>query len=249
MRRHKRLQGVEEELRNPLMRNGGHGQKLDESMRELHQMVGVEGQVIRLAPIPLSGKSWATSQVGSPGMMPSGTCNLSDAWLIAVDPRSFPMESVSPVYPIRRVRGETDFPARSDRPLFFGNHGIAERAQVIDLDLDDIARLEPDRRLARHADARGRAGEDQVARLQGENSREISDQLVDLEDELAGARVLHGLAIQPQADAEVVGVGNLVGRDQLGTDRREGVERLAGHPLLARLVELPVAAETSWPTA
>ena len=38
-----------------------------------------------------------------------------------------------------------------------------------------------------------------------------------------------------------MGVGHLVGRDQLGPDGREGVERLAGHPLLARLVELPVA--------
>ena len=37
------------------------------------------------------------------------------------------------------------------------------------------------------------------------------------------------------------GSGDLVGRDQLGADRGEGVERLAGHPLLARLVELPVA--------
>ena len=57
----------------------------------------------------------------------------------------------------------------------------------------------------------------------------------------AGARVLHRLAVEPQADAEVVRVGDLVGRDERGADRGEGVERLAGHPLLARLVELPVA--------
>ena len=54
-------------------------------------------------------------------------------------------------------------------------------------------------------------------------------------------RILHGLTVQPQADAQVVRVGNLVGSDQLGSDRRERVEGLAGHPLFARLVELPVA--------
>ena len=34
---------------------------------------------------------------------------------------------------------------------------------------------------------------------------------------------------------------NLVGSDQLRTNRRERVECLAGHPLFARFVELPVA--------
>ena len=38
-----------------------------------------------------------------------------------------------------------------------------------------------------------------------------------------------------------VGVGDLVGGDQGRADRGEGVEGLAHHPLLARLVELPVA--------
>ena len=92
-----------------------------------------------------------------------------------------------------------------------------------------------------HADARWRAGEDQVARLEREDLRKIRDQLVDPEDELVGVRVLHGLAIQAQTNAQVVGIGNLVGRDELGTDRRERVKRLARHPLLAGLVELPVA--------
>ena len=46
---------------------------------------------------------------------------------------------------------------------------IPQRAEPVDLHLDDVARLEPDRRLAGHADARRRAGEDQVARLEGED--------------------------------------------------------------------------------
>ena len=64
-------------------------------------------------------------------------------------------------------------------------------------------------------DARRRAGEDQVARLQCEDLRQVGDQLVDAEDELAGARVLHGLAVQTKADTEILGVGDLVGSDQL----------------------------------
>ena len=40
---------------------------------------------------------------------------------------------------------------------------------------------------------------------------------------------------------QVVRVGHFVGGDQDRPGRREGVERLADHPLLAVLLELPVA--------
>src|SRR5262249_14199657 len=106
-----------------------------------------------------------------------------------------------------------DKPLRS-RGAVLGDHGIAEDAQAIDFDLDDVAGLEPDGGFARHADTRRGAGEDQVAGLEGEDLREIRDQLVDPEDELAGGRVLHGLAVEPQADAQVVGVGDLIRGDE-----------------------------------
>src|SRR5262249_41507475 len=44
-----------------------------------------------------------------------------------------------------------------------------------------------------------------------------------------------------QADRQRVRIGGLVGRHQYRADRGEGVERLADHPLLAFLLELPVA--------
>src|SRR5262249_44095277 len=63
------------------------------------------------------------------------------------------------------------FPGRftTSRPAGLGDDRVAEHAQVVDLDLDDVAGLEPDRGLAGHADARGRAGEDQVAGFQRED--------------------------------------------------------------------------------
>ena len=105
----------------------------------------------------------------------------------------------------------------------------------------DVARLQEDRRLAGHADARRRAGEDHVARQQRADLRDVRDQFVDLEDELLGARVLHRLAVEAQLNPQVVRVRHFVGRRQRRSERSEGVERLAEQPLLAGLVELPIA--------
>src|SRR5207237_2766118 len=68
---------------------------------------------------------------------------------------------------------------------------VAQGPQAVDLDLDDVARLEPDGGLAGHAHAGGGAGEDQVAGLEGEDPGEIGDDLVDPEDPFAGVRLLH----------------------------------------------------------
>src|SRR5579864_478091 len=118
---------------------------------------------------------------------------------------------------------------------------VPEHADAVDLDLDDVARLQPNGGLAGHADAGRSAGKDEVARLESEDLRQIGDHLANAKDQLARVRVLHRLAVQAQADAEVLRVGHLVSADQLGPYWRERVERLPGHPLLAWLVELPVA--------
>ena len=46
-----------------------------------------------------------------------------------------------------------------------------------------------------------------------------------------GVRVLAQLVVDPAADAEGLRVGHLVGRDQVGAERQEGVDRLAQQPL------------------
>ena len=48
-------------------------------------------------------------------------------------------------------------------------------------------------------------------------------------------------AVEPKSDAERMGIGDFIERHEPRTDRREGVERLTGHPLFARLAELPIA--------
>ena len=60
--------------------------------------------------------------------------------------------------------------------------GVPQHADPLDLDLDHVAVLHRDRRVARVADARRRAGEDQVAGLEGEDARGERDQPADAED-------------------------------------------------------------------
>ena len=51
------------------------------------------------------------------------------------------------------------------------------------------------------------------------------------EDQVAGVRVLAQLAVDPRAQAEVLGVGDLVGRGDPRADRAEGVGALGARPL------------------
>ena len=58
-------------------------------------------------------------------------------------------------------------PPRSSK-LLRQHHRVAEHADALDLDLDDVARLQRHLRVARPADAGRRAGQDQVAGLERE---------------------------------------------------------------------------------
>ena len=64
--------------------------------------------------------------------------------------------------------------------------------------------------------------------------RQLGDQPRDRHDQVAGAAVLHGLAVDGAAEGEVVPVGQLVRRDQPRTDGREARERLAEAELRSR---------------
>ncbi len=102
---------------------------------------------------------------------------------------------------------------------------------------DDIARLQVARRLLAHADARRRAGGDDVARLQRHEAAEVRHEEGDAVDHGLGGAVLHGLAIDREPHVERLRVGNLVLRHQPGADRAEGVGGLALGPL-SRMLEL-----------
>ena len=63
---------------------------------------------------------------------------------------------------------------------------VLDRAQPLDLDPDDVARLQELRRVEPHPDAARRAGQDQVARLQRARLGDEIDQLLAAEDQVGG---------------------------------------------------------------
>src|SRR5262245_34312192 len=95
------------------------------------------------------------------------------------------------------IRSPRSWTEPSPKRLFAPN-GVDKRAQAVDLHFDDVSGLEPNRRLASLSHARRCAREEDVARLEREDLRDVRDQLVHGEDQLARARVLHRLPIEPQ---------------------------------------------------
>ena len=68
----------------------------------------------------------------------------------------------------------------------------------------DLARLQIPPWLTGRADPRGRAREDEIARVERETRREERDQLGDGEDHVARPAVLHDRAVDLAPDGEVV---------------------------------------------
>ncbi|MCE3520193.1 hypothetical protein LXJ58_36155, partial [Escherichia coli] len=85
---------------------------------------------------------------------------------------------------------------------------VLDEADSLDLAAYDIALLQEDGRLAGHADAFGRAGRDEVARLERERGREIADLVGDRMDHLARVRALSKFAIYPACQRERLRIGD-----------------------------------------
>src|SRR5262249_42096277 len=120
-------------------------------------------------------------------------------------------------------------------------HGILDLPEAGDVQPAGVARLEEDRRLAREAHARRRAGRDQVARREGHEVREVAHQITDVEDERLGVAALPLLSVPPQPELEDVGVRNLAAVGDVRTDRRKRLRDLPGHPLTADELEVASA--------
>lgn len=116
---------------------------------------------------------------------------------------------------------------------------IAQRAELIDHDVEHIAVLEQDGRFAEDADTFGRAGRDHIARFEGDGLRNVMDQVVHLEDHHLRIRRLHHFAVQNALDIEHLRIGDFIGGRDEGADRRKAVEAFAAHPLA--IGELQVA--------
>src|SRR3546814_14485403 len=87
-------------------------------------------------------------------------------------------------------------------------------SDLLDLDLDQVAVLHADRRVALGADAARRAGGDHIARLQRDEGGHIGDDLADVEGHQLGVRRLHHLAVQPALDVELLLIAPLLGGDR-----------------------------------
>src|SRR5580693_3637464 len=93
------------------------------------------------------------------------------------------------------------------------DHAIAQHADVVSLDLDDVAGLEVTRRIEPRAGASRRSRDDDVAGHQRREGRNIIDEVAETEDQAAGAIVLPPFAIdasrQPNVgDLGLAGVGD-----------------------------------------
>src|ERR1700704_6231078 len=95
----------------------------------------------------------------------------------------------------------------------FVDHAVAQHADIVGLDLDDIAGFQIARRIEPRAGAGRRSRDDDVAGYQRGEGRDVVDQIAKAEDQPRGAVVLPGLAIDPRrqpdiGDLRFRGVGN-----------------------------------------
>src|SRR6185369_10867929 len=107
--------------------------------------------------------------------------------------------------------------------------------QARDAEAHLVARLEERRRLHPHADARRRAGRDEVAGPERHEAAAVRDELGDAEDHRARRSVLAALAVDVEPHREVLRVLDLVGGHHPRADRAERVAALALVPRAAAL--------------
>src|SRR5665213_4589512 len=96
---------------------------------------------------------------------------------------------------------------------------VAEHADARDLDLDDVARHEPTRRLEARAGAGRRAGGDHIPGLQFGPSRDIGDERFEREDQALRRVVLTDFAVDASDDAQIIVALELVGGCEPWPDR------------------------------
>src|SRR5438105_4625112 len=116
---------------------------------------------------------------------------------------------------------------------------VLEDADLVDLDLDLVAGLHPDGRVAPRADAAWRAGDEHIARHERCPGRDVLDDLRDLEDHLLGGGVLHALAVQAAGERHLGSRRDLVGAHHPRPEAAGLREVLARGPLDG--MALPVA--------
>src|SRR5689334_8093737 len=91
--------------------------------------------------------------------------------------------------------------------------GVAEHAEALGFNLDDVAGFQPARRIEARAGAGRRARHDDVAGYKGREGRDIVDEITEAKDQPRRAILLPCLAIDSGGQADVgnlrfIGVGH-----------------------------------------
>src|SRR3569833_2248445 len=123
---------------------------------------------------------------------------------------------------------------RSD-DIALSDHLLRLLAETVDAERDAVAALQETRRLHPHADARRRAGGDDVARHQRHEAAGVADQFRNREDHGFRVAALQAFAVHFQPHVEPLWVRHLVAGDQPRADRAEGIATLALVPLRTAL--------------
>src|SRR5256714_6056288 len=105
-------------------------------------------------------------------------------------------------------------------------------AELLDRGDEPVAGLEPNLLVLRitRDHAFGRAGEDEVARLEREVARRVGDELFAVEHHVGGVRRLPYLAVHAAFNLQIIAV-NQIGGDEPRPDRCGAVKAFAEYPL------------------
>ena len=101
------------------------------------------------------------------------------------------------------------------------HHLLLLLAQAIDAERYHVAGFQERRRLHAEADAGGRAGDDDVARLQDEILRAAPDQVAAVEDHGRGIAALALFAVDVEPHGKLLRILELILGDEPGTERAE----------------------------
>src|SRR5262245_64305597 len=125
--------------------------------------------------------------------------------------------------------------ATGDGSLLVRNR-VDEHTDALNVDLAAVAALHEYWRLAREANARGRAGDDDIAGLERHALADVDERLSDREHHVVGVVRLHGLAVEPRLNLQALAAGRQLVGGQHRRAEAAGVVEVLEHVSMGGLV-------------